>query len=43
MDLPVIEENMAGNEEEETLRPNKGGLPLYRVPQRPSLSRDNSI
>jgi len=28
MDLPIIEENMAGNEEEETLRPNKGGLGL---------------
>lgn len=41
MDLPVIEENTAGNEEEETLRTNKAGL--YRVPQRSSLSRDNSI
>jgi hypothetical protein len=41
MDLPVIVENTAGNEEEETLRTNKGGL--YRAPQRSSLSRDNSI
>jgi len=41
MDLPVIEEGTAGNEEEETLRTNKAGL--YRAPQRSSLSRDNSI
>jgi len=41
MDLPVIEENTAGNEEEETLRTNKVGL--YRPPQRSSLSRDNSV
>jgi len=40
MDLPVIEENVAGNEEEETLRTNKG---LYRPPHRSSLSRDSSI
>jgi len=40
MDLPVIEENVAGNEEEETLRTNKG---LYRPPQRSALSRDSSV
>jgi len=40
MDLPVIEENAAGNEEEETLRTNKG---LYRPPQRSALSRDSSV
>lgn len=40
MDLPVIEENVAGNEEEETLRTNKG---LYRPPHRSSLSRDSSV
>jgi len=39
MDLPVIEEN-GGNEEEETLRTNKG---LYRPPQRSALSRDSSV
>lgn len=40
MDLPVIEEHAGGNEEEETLRTNKG---LYRPPQRSALSRDSSI
>lgn len=40
MDLPVIEENVGGNEEEETLRTNKG---LYRPPQRSALSRDSSV
>lgn len=39
IDLPVIEEN-GGNEEEETLRTNKG---LYRPPQRSALSRDSSV
>jgi serine/threonine protein kinase len=41
MDLPIIVENTTGNEEEETLRTNKGGL--YRAPQRSALSRDASI
>jgi hypothetical protein len=39
MDLEVIAEN-GGNEEEETLRTNKG---LYRPPQRSALSRDSSV
>ena len=40
MNLPVIEENVGGNEEEETLRTNKG---LYRPPIRSAVSRDSSV